>query len=198
MLAEITGGDVDGFCYPYGAVGEREVGRSRAAGYDYACAVRRPPLAGPHAMPRTYIGDRDTAPRLFAKWSPGHRLRTTGRAAMRVLHVITGLAAGGAEHQLRLLLRRLPHDECEVVTLTNPGSVADGDPRPTASRCTSWACAATTTCRALPRLRPADPGRPVRRGAHPPVPGLRVRPGRRPAGRGARTWSPPSTRSATA
>jgi len=26
---------------------------------------------------------------------------------MRVLHVITGLAAGGAEHQLRLLLRRL-------------------------------------------------------------------------------------------
>jgi glycosyltransferase involved in cell wall biosynthesis len=42
---------------------------------------------------------------------------------MRVLHVITGLAAGGAEHQLRLLLRRLPHD-CEVVTLSNPGAVA--------------------------------------------------------------------------
>jgi glycosyltransferase involved in cell wall biosynthesis len=43
---------------------------------------------------------------------------------MRVLHVITGLGVGGAEHQLRLLLRRLPH-ECEVVTLTNPGPVAD-------------------------------------------------------------------------
>ena len=42
---------------------------------------------------------------------------------MRVLHVITGLAAGGAEHQLRLLLRRLPHD-CEVVTLSNPGAIA--------------------------------------------------------------------------
>lgn len=42
---------------------------------------------------------------------------------MRVLHVITGLAAGGAEHQLRLLLRRLPFD-CEVVTLSNPGAVA--------------------------------------------------------------------------
>jgi glycosyltransferase involved in cell wall biosynthesis len=42
---------------------------------------------------------------------------------MRVLHVITGLAEGGAEHQLRLLLRRLPHD-CEVVTLSNPGAVA--------------------------------------------------------------------------
>jgi len=43
---------------------------------------------------------------------------------MRVLHVITGLGVGGAEHQLRLLLKRLPH-ECEVVTLTNPGPVAD-------------------------------------------------------------------------
>jgi glycosyltransferase involved in cell wall biosynthesis len=42
---------------------------------------------------------------------------------MKVLHVITGLAAGGAEHQLRLLLRRLPYD-CEVVTLSNPGDVA--------------------------------------------------------------------------
>jgi glycosyltransferase involved in cell wall biosynthesis len=42
---------------------------------------------------------------------------------VRVLHVITGLAAGGAEHQLRLLLRRLPYD-CEVVTLSNPGAVA--------------------------------------------------------------------------
>jgi glycosyltransferase involved in cell wall biosynthesis len=43
---------------------------------------------------------------------------------MRVLHVITGLAAGGAEHQLRLLLRYTTA-ECEVVALTNPGTVAD-------------------------------------------------------------------------
>jgi glycosyltransferase involved in cell wall biosynthesis len=43
---------------------------------------------------------------------------------MKVLHVITGLGVGGAEHQLRLLLRHLPH-ECEVATLTNPGPVAD-------------------------------------------------------------------------
>lgn len=42
---------------------------------------------------------------------------------MRVLHVITGLRAGGAEHQLRLLLPRLPV-ECEVVTLSHPGTVA--------------------------------------------------------------------------
>jgi glycosyltransferase involved in cell wall biosynthesis len=54
---------------------------------------------------------------------------------MRILHVITGLNAGGAEHQLRLLLRELDaatpaatsgrRFECEVVTLTNPGAVAD-------------------------------------------------------------------------
>jgi glycosyltransferase involved in cell wall biosynthesis len=43
---------------------------------------------------------------------------------MRVLQVITGLGVGGAEHQLRLLLRRLPH-ECEVVAMTNLGPVAD-------------------------------------------------------------------------
>ncbi|MFF9405729.1 glycosyltransferase [Streptomyces anandii] len=46
---------------------------------------------------------------------------------MRVLHVITGLGVGGAEQQLRLLLRHLPTEyECDVVTLTNPGPVADG------------------------------------------------------------------------
>ncbi|MFI1048782.1 glycosyltransferase [Streptomyces griseoruber] len=44
---------------------------------------------------------------------------------MRVLHIITGLGVGGAEQQLRLLLPHLPAD-CEVVTLTNPGAVAEG------------------------------------------------------------------------
>ncbi|MFD7961459.1 glycosyltransferase [Streptomyces zaomyceticus] len=44
---------------------------------------------------------------------------------MRVLHVITGLGIGGAEQQLRLLLRHLPV-RSGVVTLTNPGAVAAG------------------------------------------------------------------------
>ncbi|WP_267243124.1 glycosyltransferase [Streptomyces sp. PR69] len=44
---------------------------------------------------------------------------------MKALHIITGLGVGGAEQQLRLLLRELPFT-CDVVTLTNPGSVADG------------------------------------------------------------------------
>ncbi|MBJ7452015.1 MAG: glycosyltransferase [Blastococcus sp.] len=42
---------------------------------------------------------------------------------MRVLHVITGLSAGGAETQLRLLLAHSRH-EADVVALYNPGSVA--------------------------------------------------------------------------
>jgi len=78
-LAEVTGCAVTGFCYPYGAVGEREVRAVRAAGYDYACAVRSSPLDGRHALPRAFVGDRDGAARLFAKVAR-HRL-TTGRAA---------------------------------------------------------------------------------------------------------------------
>jgi glycosyltransferase involved in cell wall biosynthesis len=42
---------------------------------------------------------------------------------MRVLHVISALAEGGPEHQLRLLLDRLPHDS-EVATFARPGAVA--------------------------------------------------------------------------
>jgi len=42
---------------------------------------------------------------------------------MRVLHVITGLDAGGAEQQLRLLLQHLSV-RCEVATLTRPGAIA--------------------------------------------------------------------------
>jgi glycosyltransferase involved in cell wall biosynthesis len=44
---------------------------------------------------------------------------------MKALHIITGLGVGGAEQQLRLLLRHLPVS-CDVVTLTNPGPVAEG------------------------------------------------------------------------
>ncbi|MFE5792844.1 glycosyltransferase [Streptomyces sp. NPDC056503] len=44
---------------------------------------------------------------------------------LKVLHVITGLGIGGAEQQLRLLLRHLPV-QGRVVTLTNPGPVAQG------------------------------------------------------------------------
>ncbi len=43
---------------------------------------------------------------------------------MKVLHVITGLGVGGAELQLRSLLQHTTH-QSEVVTLYNPGAVAE-------------------------------------------------------------------------
>ena len=43
---------------------------------------------------------------------------------MKVLHVITGLDVGGAEIQLSLILKHTRHDS-DVVTLYNPGPVAD-------------------------------------------------------------------------
>ncbi len=43
---------------------------------------------------------------------------------MKVLHVITGLDVGGAEIQLALILKYTRHDS-DVVTLYNPGPVAD-------------------------------------------------------------------------
>lgn len=79
MLAELTGQAVTGFCYPYGAAGHREVAAVRAAGYDYACGTGSSTLDGRHALPRAFIGDRDTSPRLYAKLLR-HRL-TAGRAA---------------------------------------------------------------------------------------------------------------------
>jgi glycosyltransferase involved in cell wall biosynthesis len=43
---------------------------------------------------------------------------------VRVLHVITGLGVGGAELQLKSILQHTRHD-CDVVTLYNPGPVAE-------------------------------------------------------------------------
>jgi peptidoglycan/xylan/chitin deacetylase (PgdA/CDA1 family) len=79
ILTAVTGREITGFCYPYGAVGRREIRAVEEAGYEYACAVRASPLVGPHALPRTFVGDRDTSPRLFAKLAR-HRL-TVGRPA---------------------------------------------------------------------------------------------------------------------
>lgn len=83
-LETLIGGPVDGFCYPYGAAGGREVAMVAAAGYGYACVVDPVvggrTMAGPHTLPRTYVGDRDHAPRLYAKWiRHGLRCRVGGR-----------------------------------------------------------------------------------------------------------------------
>jgi peptidoglycan/xylan/chitin deacetylase (PgdA/CDA1 family) len=67
VLTRLTGQEVTGFCYPYGEVGSREVDAVRDAGYGYGCAVYPSTLDGRFAMRRTYVGDRDTSVRLFAK-----------------------------------------------------------------------------------------------------------------------------------
>jgi peptidoglycan/xylan/chitin deacetylase (PgdA/CDA1 family) len=67
ILTETIGQDVTGFCYPYGHLEARSVEAVRTAGYDYGCAIWRSELTGRHALPRTYIGDRDGSLRLYAK-----------------------------------------------------------------------------------------------------------------------------------
>jgi peptidoglycan/xylan/chitin deacetylase (PgdA/CDA1 family) len=66
-LADLLGSPVPGFCYPYGAVGPREVDAVQDAGYRYACATGASTLDRRFAIPRTYVGDRDGGLRLLAK-----------------------------------------------------------------------------------------------------------------------------------
>lgn len=67
VLEQVTGRNVGGFCYPYGDVSRRVIEAVRCAGYDYGCAIRPSVLSGRHALPRTYVGDRDGSLRLHAK-----------------------------------------------------------------------------------------------------------------------------------
>ena len=70
---------------------------------------------------------------------------------MKVLHVITGLEAGGAEIQLAMLLRHTRH-ESDVVTLYNPGSVAE-QIRAGGTRVRDMGMTRNTQLGALARLR---------------------------------------------
>ena len=67
-LAALVGSPVDGFAYPYGSMDAPARAEVRRAGYAYACAVftdRRDQTL--LALPRIYVGERDTGPRLAAK-----------------------------------------------------------------------------------------------------------------------------------
>lgn len=87
-LAALSGQDVPGFCYPYGKAGAREVEAVRSAGYAYACGVGRSPLDRQFAVPRVFVGDRDGAARLAAKWLRHRTAAASGSAC--------AIAAGGA------------------------------------------------------------------------------------------------------
>lgn len=65
-LEELLQRPVDGFAYPYGHAGPRDIAEVRASGYDYACAIR-PPEVSRFALARTYVGERDRSLRLRAK-----------------------------------------------------------------------------------------------------------------------------------
>lgn len=70
-VADLTGRDVGGFCYPYGHADPRVLAAVRAAGYAYACAIAPGDLTGPLALPRIHVGQRDTALRLRLKQATG-------------------------------------------------------------------------------------------------------------------------------
>ena len=66
-MLESLGRPVTGFCYPYGALDAQVVTAVWRCGYDDGCAIWPSEYAGRHALPRTYIGDADTSPRLWGK-----------------------------------------------------------------------------------------------------------------------------------
>lgn len=77
-LGEALGHDVAGFCYPYGDLSARVVDAVTDAGYTYAAAIHPCPQTGPHAVPRTFIGEQDEPLRLRAK-ELRHTMRWRGR-----------------------------------------------------------------------------------------------------------------------
>ncbi len=79
-LHKQTDAEVRGFAYPFGSMDAAARQAVRDAGYEYACAVEAPRLAdlGMMALPRIYVGERDTSSRMSAK-----RLLYRGYVAMQ-------------------------------------------------------------------------------------------------------------------
>jgi peptidoglycan/xylan/chitin deacetylase (PgdA/CDA1 family) len=67
-LEDLLSTRVRGFAYPYGSMNEQTRLAVREAGYEYACAVATPVARlGPLALPRVYVGERDSAARMTIK-----------------------------------------------------------------------------------------------------------------------------------
>ncbi|GAA1839433.1 polysaccharide deacetylase family protein [Pseudonocardia alni subsp. carboxydivorans] len=66
-LSDLVGRPVTGFAYPYGHVERREIEAVRSAGYAHAVGIAPHERAGRHALPRTFVGERDGGVRLRAK-----------------------------------------------------------------------------------------------------------------------------------
>jgi peptidoglycan/xylan/chitin deacetylase (PgdA/CDA1 family) len=67
LLESMLGQTVRGFGYPYGELPESALRATRDAGYDYAVATWHTARPDRHALPRTYVGERDGVGRLVAK-----------------------------------------------------------------------------------------------------------------------------------
>jgi peptidoglycan/xylan/chitin deacetylase (PgdA/CDA1 family) len=68
QLEDLLGSQLRGFAYPYGSMDGAARHAVGSAGYEYACAVEAPLAAiGPLALPRTYVGRRDSAARMSIK-----------------------------------------------------------------------------------------------------------------------------------
>lgn len=67
-LSLLTRTAIRGFAYPYGSMDAAARQAVADAGYDYACAVQAPVAAmGFAALPRVYVGQRDTVGRMAVK-----------------------------------------------------------------------------------------------------------------------------------
>jgi len=81
-LTQLLGSQVSGLAYPYGSMDGAARRAVAAAGYQYACAVQvAVPDLGPMALPRSYVGQQDSAVRMAAK-----HLLYRGRIAVRGSH----------------------------------------------------------------------------------------------------------------
>ncbi|MGY2127005.1 polysaccharide deacetylase family protein [Blastococcus sp. SYSU DS0617] len=79
VLEEVLGRPVRGFCYPYGDFDTAAADAARDAGYDHACVTRDYSVGDRHTLPRSYVGQRDTGPRLVAKLARHLLVRTRVR-----------------------------------------------------------------------------------------------------------------------
>ena len=118
-LEAVVEAPVRGFCYPYGDVADA-LELVRNAGYEYAVATRTSARRHRYAfLASTSVSATAPSGCTQSSFATGW----SGGISHEILHIITGLAAGGAEQQLRLLLRH--QQDAEVVTLTNPGIMAE-------------------------------------------------------------------------
>ena len=79
-LEQVIQRPVHGFCYPYGRYDHASVRAVRESGYRYAAGVEHTPDSDRWTIPRSYVGERDTAWRLRAK-ELRHRLRTAANGS---------------------------------------------------------------------------------------------------------------------